>query len=270
MVENLGPRGHPAKRVFRYPRPVIPEARSALIERHVELPRRAAALLHPRVREHVELDELVAMGNLGLAEAASRFDPAQGATFSIFAWYRVRGAMIDGLRKMTHLPRRVWAQIATLRAAAEYLEAQATRADVARSQAAAATTADRLREIQGALGAIRTMYVVGIDQVPAERLASAETSAELELGRARQAARLRAALDRLPERERTLVLAHYRDDQTLQDAGRALGLSKSWASRLHARAIDRLRELLADPPDRLDQPATDAALAGGAASTPSR
>jgi RNA polymerase sigma factor for flagellar operon FliA len=225
---------------------VTPEARSALIARHVGLPRRAAAMLHPRVREHVELDELIAMGNLGLAEAAGRFDPEQGASFSTFAWYRVQGAMIDGLRRMTQLPRRVWAQIATLRAAAEYLEAQAQRGDVARSQAAAATTADKLREVRGALGAIRTMYVVAIDQVPDDRLASVEVTADVELGRARQAARLRAALERLPERERALVLAHYRDEQTLQDAGAAMGLSKSWASRLHARAIDRLRELLAD------------------------
>lgn len=232
---------------------MTPEARSALIAQHVGLPRRAAAMLYPRVREHVELDELIAMGNLGLAEAASRFDPAQGASFATFAWYRVQGAMIDGLRRMTHLPRRVWAQIATLRAAAEYLEAQAQRAEVARSQAAAATTADKLREVRGALGAIRTMYVVAIDQVPEQRLGAVEDDAAAALARSRQAARLRAALARLPERERTLVLAHYQDDQTLQDAGAAMGLSKSWASRLHARAIDRLRELLEEeerPPRR--------------------
>ena len=227
---------------------MTPEARSALIERHVALPRRAAAVLHPRVREHVELDELIGMGNLGLAEAASRFDPAHGASFATFAWYRVQGAMIDGLRRMSHLPRRVWAQIATLRAAAEYLEAQAQRAEIARAQATAATTADRLGEVKAALGAIRTMYVVALDQVPDERLASIAASADVELGRARQAARLRHALARLPERERALVLAHYHDDQTLQDAGAALGMSKSWASRLHARAIDRLRALLEEEP----------------------
>lgn len=216
-------------------------------------------MLHPRVRDHVELDELIAMGNLGLAEAASRYDPAAGASFTTFAWYRVQGAMIDGLRRMSNLPRRVWAQIATLRAAAEYLEAQAQRADVARAQAAAASTADKLREVRGALGAIRTLFVVGIDQVPDHVLGNDDAQVDVALGRARQAARLRAALDRLPERERALVLAHYRDDQTLQDAGAALGMSKSWASRLHARAIDRLRELLeergGDPPGARAGPA---------------
>ena len=254
MVKNLGPGRHSPAGISHLMRDrgilrrVTPAARSALIERHVALPRRAAAMLHPRVREHVELDELIAMGNLGLAEAATRYDPALGASFATFAWYRVQGSMIDGLRRMSHLPRRVWAQIATLRAAAEYLEAQAQRADVARTQAAAATTADKLGEVKAALGAIRTMYVVALDQVPDDRLVSTDVGADVSLGRARQAERLRIALGRLPERERTLVLAHYQDDQTLQDAGAAMGLSKSWASRLHARAIDRLRELLDDDP----------------------
>ena len=228
---------------------MTPAARSALIERHLGLPRALAATLHPRVRDHIEFDELIAMGNLGLAEAASRFDPDQGAGFAHFAWYRIQGAMLDSLRRMSHLPRRVWAQLATLRAAADYLEAQAQRADVARSQAAVATTADRLAEVRAALGAIRTMYVVALDQVPDERLASGDAAADVSLGRAQLAGRVRAALGQLPERERTLILAHYRDDQTLQGAGAALGMSKSWASRLHARAIDRLRELLADDPD---------------------
>ena len=108
--------------------------------------------------------------------------------------------------------------------------------------------------------------------MPDERLASSEVTADVELGRARQAARLRAALERLPERERALVLAHYQDDQTLQDAGAALGMSKSWASRLHARAIDRLRELLADQEAGGDAAAAADAVGAdpGAASAPSR
>ena len=58
-------------------------------------------MIYPRVREHVEFDELVALGNAGLAEAAQRYEPDRGATFATFAWYRVQGAIVDGLRKMT-------------------------------------------------------------------------------------------------------------------------------------------------------------------------
>lgn len=222
-------------------------ARAALATRHLDLPRRAAAAIHPRVREHLDLDELIALGNLGLAEAARRYDPASGASFRTFAWYRVHGAIIDAIRRMSNLPRRVWAQVTALAATAEYLEAAAARATVARDQAGAATTTDQLRAVRDALDAIRTMYVVSLDAVPADSLGTTDASPDTALARARLSARLGAGLAALPERERLLIQAHYVDGQTLTDAGAAMGLSKSWTSRLHARAIDRLRELLADP-----------------------
>ncbi|HVK74973.1 MAG TPA: sigma-70 family RNA polymerase sigma factor [Kofleriaceae bacterium] len=239
--------------------------RAALVERHLDLARRAARLYHPRVREHVELDELVALASVGLVEAANRYDPAQGASFRTFAWYRVQGAIIDGLRRMTNLPRKVWARIVVLRATAEYLEAQAARADAARVREGERTAADKLREVKDAIGAIRTMYVVSIDTVPDDQMADDVPPVPEQLGRRRQAAQLAAALAQLPERERILLDKHYREGKTLLDAGAELGLSKSWASRLHARAVDRLRELMgpADAPAGADPP-------GGASAPPPR
>lgn len=220
--------------------------RAALAAQHLDLPRRAAKIIAARVREHVDFDDLVALGNLGLAEAVDRYDPAAGASFRTFAWYRVQGAILDGVRRNTNLPRRVWARLTALTATAEYLEAAGGRATAARATAAAPTTADRLREVQAALGAIRTMYMVSIDAVPEDSFAQDAPALDDALGRQRQAATLRAALAKLPERERALLTAHYVDGQTLLDAGAALGMSKSWASRLHARAVDQLRGLLAE------------------------
>lgn len=223
--------------------------RAALVAQHLDLPRRAARLVFPRVRDHMEFEELVSLGNLGLAEAAERFDATGGASFRTFAWYRVQGAILDGTRRNTHLPRRVWAKLTALTASAEYLEAASTRADAARAAGDVRTTADRLREVQAAIGAIRTVYLVSLDGVGDDALPSDEARPEERLGRQRQAAALRAALDRLPERERQLLHAHYVDGLTLLDAGAAMGLSKSWASRLHARAVDHLRAIMApDPP----------------------
>lgn len=220
------------------------EDRSGLAERHLDLAHRAAALYHPRVRAHVEKEELVAMASLGLAEAARRFDASGGASFRTFAWYRVQGAILDGLRRASSLPRGVWAQLTVLRATADYLEAQATRGDVARASAPAASTADKLGEVRAALGAIRTMYVVAIEHAPSEALASDAAQPDVQLARARTRERLAAALARLPAREAELLQKHYVEGKTLLDAGAELGLSKSWASRLHARAIDQLRALL--------------------------
>ena len=91
--------------------------RARLVEAHLDVVQKAAKMIYVRVKEHVELDELIAFGNTGLAEAAQRFDPTRGASFSTFAWYRVQGAIIDGLRKLTHLPRATWRKLVALRAA---------------------------------------------------------------------------------------------------------------------------------------------------------
>ncbi|MEZ4402242.1 MAG: sigma-70 family RNA polymerase sigma factor [Kofleriaceae bacterium] len=225
--------------------------RAGLVTQHLDLPRRVARVLHARVRDHLDYDELLALGNLGLAEAANRYDPAARVPFRSFAWYRVHGAILDGVRRNTSLPRRVWAQLNALAATADYLEGAGQRAAVARDHAASTTTADRLREIQAAIGAIRTMHQVALDGVPEEALTDDRPRPDQALGRSRQAAALQAAIGRLPERERQLLRAHYVDGQTLLEAGAAMGLSKSWASRLHARAIDQLRTLLTPtaPPD---------------------
>jgi len=114
--------------------------RARLVERHLDLAQRAAKMIYPRVKAHVEFDELVALANAGLAEAAHRYQPDRGASFNTFAWYRVQGAVIDGLRKMTTLPRREWAKLVALRAASEYLEHRSER-DAGAAQRGAAPPA---------------------------------------------------------------------------------------------------------------------------------
>ncbi|MBS1122757.1 MAG: polymerase sigma factor for flagellar operon [Deltaproteobacteria bacterium] len=223
--------------------------RTRLVEDHLELARRAAAMIFPRVRQHVELDELVALGNMGLAEAAARYDPARGASFSTFAWYRVQGSIMDGLRRNTQLPRRVWAKLVALRAASAYLEHQGERdAGAAAGGIAPAAKADALAAIQKAMSAIRTMYVTSLDGLRDAGFEPASgapgITEQLDLGRL--SSRLREALEQLPERERALLTKHYWEGKNLLEAGEELGISKSWASRLHAQAVDRLRAIVDD------------------------
>jgi RNA polymerase sigma factor for flagellar operon FliA len=220
-----------------------------LVERHLDIPRRAAKLIHARVRDHIELDELVALGNAGLAEAASRFDPARGASFSTFAWYRVQGAIVDGVRRQSALPRRVWAKLVALRAAGEYLEQRGERDQgaLARGTQPASGT-DALDAVHGALSAIRTMYVTSLEALRdgGEDIAEPDAkTGEEQLDAVRFGRKLKLALERLPERERALLTKHYWEGKNLLEAGTELGMSKSWASRLHAQAVERLRALVA-------------------------
>ncbi len=221
--------------------------RQKLVEAHLELSRRAAATVFPRVRGYIEFEELVSLANAGLAEAASRFDPDRGVSFPTFAWYRVHGAIVDGLRRATHMPRRTWARLVALRAANDYLENRVEReAAATRKGASAPAGAAALAAIRDAMSAIRTMYVTSLEGLreghdfdPGSEPAVAE---QLDVGRL--GARLREAIERLPERERALVKKHYWEGKNLLEAGAELGISKSWASRLHAQAVERLRAVV--------------------------
>jgi RNA polymerase sigma factor for flagellar operon FliA len=224
--------------------------RTRLIETHTELSRRAAAMIYPRVKQHVEFDELVSLGNAGLTEAASRYDPTKGASFATFAWYRVKGSIIDGLRRNTTLPKRVWAKLVALRAAAEYLEHRTERdAGAASRGAKPAEGAEALSQIKQAMAAIRTMYLTSLETLREDKgfePASDAAPPSEKLDSVKIAARLRGALEKLPEKERQLVTKHYFEGKNLLEAGVELGISKSWASRLHAQAVDRLRGLVDD------------------------
>ena len=223
--------------------------RANLVERHLDLSRRAAAMVYPRVRDHIEFDELVALANAGLAEAATRYDPAKGASFNTFAWYRVHGAIIDGIRRNTNLPRRVWAKLVALRAASEYLENRGERDQGAVAQGTKpATGADALAEIKAAMSAIRTMYVTSLESMQEKGFdPSGEPPTVAEgIDIKRLGARIREAIETLPDKERELVKKHYWEGKNLLEAGAELGISKSWASRLHAQAVDRLRKFVDD------------------------
>ena len=221
--------------------------RARLVEAHLDLAKKAAAMVFPRVKAHIEFDELVALANTGLAEAAQRFDPERAVAFKTFAWYRVQGAIVDGLRRHTALPRRVWAQLVALRAASEYLEHRSERdAGAAKRGIGKPQGADALAAVKSALSAIRTMYFCSLEGLQQEGYDAADTQPPSgdRLDAARLSAKLRDALATLPDKERALVTKHYWEGKNLLEAGAELGISKSWASRLHAQAVEKLRAIV--------------------------
>lgn len=220
------------------------KARQQLVLDHAGLTKKAAAQIFARIKGHIELEELVAIGNVGLAEAANRYDASSGTSFATFAWYRVHGAMMDAVRKQTNLTRQTWATLNALRGTQEYLEHQGQKeAANQRSNAQRRTTAESLSEIKAAIAAIQTIHVVSFDaeSLLEETASTAVPTAEVELDTKRVGRRLQIAMQRLTEREREILIKHYFEDKNLQEAGEEMGHSKSWASRLHASALERLR-----------------------------
>jgi RNA polymerase sigma factor for flagellar operon FliA len=218
--------------------------RDRLVEQHLSLVQAIAAKLKRTLGRSIEFDDLVGYGTKGLLEAAERFDPSQGASFTTFAYYRVRGSMLDGLRTMGWYSRADYARYRAEERANEYLQNQSER-DTASKQAGGTGSdpASALESIAELLGGVATIHITSLEAaatVADERLPPPDA----DLARVQDKARLRAALTRLPDKERALMELYYFGDKNLGEAGAALGLSKSWACRLHARAVDLLRAAL--------------------------
>jgi RNA polymerase sigma factor FliA len=186
------------------------------------------------------MEDLVAFGFQGLLEARARFDSSKGVSFKGFAYYRVRGAVLDGVRAMARLPRRAYARLK----AAEALDrlAEATAAGRATTEQPPNVEAN-LRAIDAILGRVAAAYTVAVSH---EDAAHGAGSPEEALLREERAARMRAALASLPERERRIVQAHYFEGRQFDEVSAELGISKSWGSRVHAHALDLLRRALVE------------------------
>jgi RNA polymerase sigma factor for flagellar operon FliA len=234
-------------------------AQRKLAEEHLGLVRALALKACHGLPPQIEVDELVAFGTEGLMEAAERFNPAAGASFKTFAYYRINGAIYDGLRRMGWLSRHEYAKHRAAERANHYLQSGADRESAAQSVGPGGTAGaapprksleDELSAIGEALDGVATIFVtslqgMGLDQGRAQLLSEEEPVPEqLEAHEGR--AGVRAAVARLPEKERRLMELYYFEERTLEEAGKALGLSKSWACRLHARAVDLLRQTLDD------------------------
>ncbi len=202
------------------------------VEEHEALVRKLAARIQAQLDLSTPLEDLEAYGFRGLLEARRRFDPCRGVLFTTFAYYRIRGAILDGVRQMAYLPRKAHEQ----RRAAETLDRMAE--EVAQERGARpearADLGVTLESIDDILAKTSAAFVISaLRQSPDQ----APPGPEEQVSASQMHGRVRAALDALPARERALIEGHYFDDRTLEELGESMGISKSWASRLHSRAL---------------------------------
>jgi RNA polymerase sigma factor for flagellar operon FliA len=184
----------------------------------------------------VAFEDLVSFGCEGLVRAARSFDTSRGVPFHRWAALRVRGAMLDGLRQSGSIPRHAYKRVHAMAAAHAIEEARAYDGRAPATPEAADACLSSYLTVAATAMALATITV-------GARKRASETPEDIlaheELMRA-----VRTAIAHLPHPERRLVERHYFAGATLEAAARAQGLSKSWGSRLHARAIDRIaREL---------------------------
>jgi len=219
---------------------VTSQLSAELVQRHLELVHVIARKVKKTIGKSMDFDDLVGYGSKGLMEAAQRFDPTHSVAFSTFAYYRIRGAMFDGLRTMGWYSRSDYARYRAEERANEYMRSHAYR----QTTAATPESPDAaLEAVAVLLSGIATVHITSLEAaatVADDRLPVPD--AHIDTGRL--SSRARELVKTLPARERQLIELYYFADKNLEQVGEVMGLSKSWACRLHARAIDLLREAM--------------------------
>jgi RNA polymerase sigma factor for flagellar operon FliA len=223
--------------------------RQKLVDANVPFVRSIASKIKDQLPREIEFDDLYNYGMQGLLEAAERYDRRHGVTFQTFAYYRVRGAMFDGLRNMGWLPRHEYARLRFEERAAAYLTNLSEReagAGVSAEAAAVVNIEDEVRQVAEALGGVAAIFVTTMEgQKEKGDVATGMTpTPQVDIERQERDVAVEAALRELPDKERRLLQLYYFEDRPLEEVGKIMGLSKSWSSRLHARAIDLLKDAL--------------------------
>jgi len=201
---------------------------------------RMARRLISRTGVHSAYDDLWSAGAIGLIEAGRRFDPTRGASFATFAEHRVRGAMLDELRRLDHLPRR-------LRNRTD--ELVKTRKKLAGNLGREATVEEVASELGVEVEEASDMAALLEPPLPLESilptLAGGE-AADAAVLRAEVMRRLTEAVEKLPERLRMVLSLHYIEDLTYREIAGILHVSEPRVCQLHSEALAQLRKLLPD------------------------
>ncbi len=208
-----------------------------LIAEGQALVRSLALRIYRNLPMRVDLEDLIAYGELGLAQAARDFKLEHGCQFSTFAYYRIRGEIYDGIAKMTWTSRARYRRIRYEQMANQVLDGE--REEEGRSSGGSAhvdwftRTTEKLAVVYLASGVDQERNLM--DDAPDPSQEPGERVMLLEVGE-----KLRNLVKTLPTTESRLIQLVYFEGYTLQDAASVLGYSKSWTSRLHAKVLEEL------------------------------
>lgn len=222
-------------------------SRAELLSDHVDLVKRIAYRLHSRLPESVQMEDLIQAGMLGLLEARERYRPGQGASFATFAGIRIRGAMLDEIRRGDWAPRSLHRATRAVQEARQRIEHRAGRpaseAEIAAEMGLSLN--DYRKTVSDAVGTHLLSLDDGAADGPARDLPADDASRPAEVvEQADLRAAVAAASASLPERERRLMAWYYDDDLNLREIAERLGVSESRVCQLHGRALARVRERL--------------------------
>lgn len=226
--------------------------RDALLMEHLPTVRYVARRIHERLPQHVDLDDLVSAGVVGLIDAFSKFDRNKKVQFKSYAQFRIRGAILDSLRTLDWSPRELRRKGRAVEEAIRAVTQRVGRAPL--EQEIAKEMGMSLTDYQQLLGDLKGLEIGSL------HIERSEDSGDEELAyvpgapdddplfrclKGEMKQRLADAIDELPEKERMVLTLYYYEDLTMKEIGLTLGVVESRVSQIHSSAVARLRVTLA-------------------------
>lgn len=209
-----------------------------LVEDYLPLVKKIGLHLVAKLPENVELDDLLQVGMIGLIQARESYDASQGASFSTYAGIRIKGAMLDEVRRNDWVPRSVQQKIKQVGDAIKQVEARLVR------PASAAEIAEELNislvEYQVIASELACCRMTSLDDFETESEGEGDDPfGQLEDEGFKQA--LGSAIQVLPQKEQLMMSLYYSDELNLKEIGEILGVSESRVSQIHGQALARVR-----------------------------
>tara|TARA_R110002072_G_scaffold14582_8_gene60173 strand:+ start:24987 stop:25730 length:744 start_codon:yes stop_codon:yes gene_type:complete len=216
-----------------------------LVEQHATLVKRIAYHLISRLPSCVQVDDLIQAGMIGLLEASRNYDATQGASFETYAGIRIRGSMLDEIRKGDWTPRSLHRRVREISQTMREIEAEYGRD--ARDSEVAERLGMNLNEYHQVLQDASSHQIVSFEDIPSKDAnvvdgLSAKITGPLEnLQEDDLKETLATAIAGLPERERLVMSLYYDEELNLRETGEVLGVSESRVCQIHSQALIRLK-----------------------------
>lgn len=227
---------------------VTQQQQDSMIKTHALLVKRIAYHLLGRLPQSVLLDDLMQAGMLGLLEAIRHYDDSKGAAFETYAGIRIRGYMLDEVRRNDWVPRSVYRNSRMISAGVKLVENRLGRD--AKDHEVAEELGISLEEYHGMLNDSASAHLYGFDDLgvtddslvdDAQGLSSEPHTNAM---RADMKSRLSQIIDSLPKKERLVLSLYYEQDLNLKEIGDVLGVSESRVSQIHSQATHRIKSRL--------------------------
>jgi len=233
---------------------ITTENREEVIKRYSPMIKYVANRIAMRLPPHIEVDDLISVGVLGLMDAISKYDSSRGAKFKTYAEFRVRGAILDELRAMDWVPRSIRQKASNVDKVVQGLQSKLSRAP--EDEEVAKEMGLSLDQFHNTLNETKSVPIfsledLGIAKESGEQQslldclagkADADPQTQIRLIELKEI--IAKAIDALPEKERLMVSLYYYEELTMKEIGAVLEITESRVSQIHSKAVYRLRTKL--------------------------